>query len=103
VRRFGYISDLAFNIVISTGAPVVSDWSLTPLPAGSVHGAIADAVTGLPVTATVKALATPVEQMASGAYSLTLPSGRTRWRTGLGYRVLTATVTITMGQVITRT
>ena len=85
VSAFGYAGDLAYNVVISKGVPLVRDWSLTPLPTGSVQGVLTDAVTGLPVTATVTALDTPVTQTASGVYSLTLPAGAYTLRaTGVG-------------------
>lgn len=102
VSAFGYVSDVAYNMVISKGVPIVRNWSLAPLPVGSVQGTLTDAVTRLPITATVTALDTPVTQTASGAYKLTLPVGTYTLRaTRLGYRVLTATVTITQGQVVT--
>jgi uncharacterized repeat protein (TIGR01451 family) len=103
VSAFGYVSSVAYNVVIIKSAPMVRNWSLAPLPAGSVQGALTDAFTGLPITATVAALDTPVAQTASGTYSLTLPVGTYTLRAArLGYRVLTATVTITQGQVVTQ-
>ncbi len=99
VSAFGYEAG-SDTVVIGAGQPLVRDFSLAPLPTGTVRGTITDAGTGLPVTATVEAGGTPVTQMASGVYSLTLPAGAYTLRaTALGYRVLTATVTITAGEV----
>ena len=99
VSAFGYEAGSA-TVVISASYPLVRDFSLAPLPTGIVQGAITDASTGLPITATVEAGGTPVTQIASGVYSLTLPAGAYTLRaTALGYRVLTATVTITAGEV----
>ena len=99
VSAFGYEAGSA-ALVISASYPVVRDFSLVPLPTGIVRGTIADASTGLPLTAMVEAEGTPVTQTASGLYSLSLPAGAYTLRTtALGYRVLTATVAITAGEV----
>ena len=102
VSAFAY-EDGSANVIIGVGLPLVRDFSLAPLPTGIVRGVITDAQTGVPVTATVEASGTPVTQIASGVYSLTLPAGAYTLRsTALGYRVLTATATITAGEVTTQ-
>lgn len=103
VSAFGYESGSALNVVIDERLPTVRDWALTPMPAGAVQGRVVDAVSGLPITATVTLVGTPVRQVAYGAYRLAAPAGTYVLRaTALGYRVLTATVTITAGATITR-
>ncbi len=100
---FGYEPGLAFNVIISHGLTAVRNFDLVPLPTGRVQGALTDATSGLPITATVRAMGTPITQTAWGVYSLTLPAGTYTLRaTQLGYRVLTTTVTITAGETITR-
>ena len=95
---FGFETNHAYNVVLSKAAPATRDWLLTPLPSGSVRGALTDLAAGLPITATVSVLDTPVAQTAFGAYSLTLPVGTYTLRaTQSGYRVLTTTVAITLG------
>ena len=103
VSAFGYAPDFASSVIISVGTPRTRDFDLPPLPTGVVQGAIKNALTGLPITATVTVVGTPVSQTAFGSYSLTLPVGTYMLRaTALGYRVLTATVTVTAGETITQ-
>lgn len=103
VGAFGYEPASALNVVIHERLSTARDWALAPMPAGTVQGRVVDAVSGLPVTATVTLVGVPVRQVAYGAYRLTAPAGTYTVRaTALGYRVLTATVTITAGATITR-
>jgi uncharacterized repeat protein (TIGR01451 family) len=103
VGAFGYEPGFASSVIISAGTPLARDFDLTRLPTGVVQGAIKNALTGLPITATVAAVGAPVAQTAFGSYSLTLPIGTYTLRAmALGYRVLTATVTVTAGETITQ-
>jgi uncharacterized repeat protein (TIGR01451 family) len=96
---FGYEPATAWGVAVTTDTTSMVDFSLVPLPAGTLRGRITDAATGQPLTATVSVLDTPLEASAN-AYTFTLPAGTyaLHART-LGYRVVTATVIITAGEV----
>jgi uncharacterized repeat protein (TIGR01451 family) len=101
VSAFGYASTTVSGIVVTTDTMAVVDVSLTALPTGTLRGHIMDADTGLPVTATVTVLGTPREA-TTNAYTFTLPAGNYTVRArALGYRVVTATATVTVGQIAT--
>jgi len=98
VSAFGYEPTTAWGVVVTTGTTSVKDFSLEPLPTGTLGGQVTDAATGVPVTATVAVLDTPLEVTAS-AYNFTLPAGTYTLRArSLGYRVVTTTVHIIAGQ-----
>jgi uncharacterized repeat protein (TIGR01451 family) len=99
VSAFGYEPATTLGIIVSADATSLVDVALTPLPTGSLQGHITEADSGQPVTATVSVLDTPRET-TTAVYSFTLPEGTytVRARTN-GYRVVTATVIITAGQV----
>lgn len=98
---FGYASATAYGVVVTTGVTSVVNLTLTALPTGTLRGLVTDAATGAPVTATVAALGTPLETIAS-AYAFDLPAGDYTVRArSLGYRVITATTHVTAGQVTT--
>jgi subtilisin family serine protease len=102
-RAFGYRMEVAPLITVITGQTTVRDFALTPLPVGVVRGVMTDTTTGRPVTVSVSALGTPVTQQGFGAYQLALPPGAYVLEAReLGYRVITATVTVTAGQVVER-
>ncbi|MFN2168388.1 MAG: S8 family serine peptidase, partial [Anaerolineae bacterium] len=101
VSAFGYAPATVWAVVVTTDTTTVVDVPLTALPAGTLQGRITDAATGLPVTATITVLSTPRETTTS-AYTFTLPAGTYTVRArSLGYQVVTATATITAGQVTT--
>ncbi|MBN1976952.1 MAG: S8 family serine peptidase [Anaerolineae bacterium] len=101
VSAFGYAPATVWAVGVTTDTTTVVDVPLTALPAGALQGQITDAATGQPITATVTALSTPRETTTS-AYTFTLPAGTYTVRArSLGYRVVTATATITAGQVTT--
>jgi len=101
VSAFGYAPTTVWAVVVTTDTTAVVDVPITALPAGTLQGRVTDAATGQPVTATITVLSTPRETTAS-AYTFTLPTGTYTVRArSLGYRVVTATATITAGQVTT--
>jgi uncharacterized repeat protein (TIGR01451 family) len=100
---FGYFSATQTNVFVITGATTLVDFALAPLPSGEVRGALTDAESGLPISGTIVATGTPVTTTAAGAYSLTLPGGAYTLRAlAAGHRILTASATITPGQVVTQ-
>ncbi len=97
---FGYEPTTAWGVVVTTGTTSVQGFSLEPLPTGTLCGQVTDAATGMPVTAAIAVLDTPLEVTAS-AYVFTLPAGTYTLRArSLGYRVITTTVHIIAGQSI---
>ncbi len=101
VSAFGYEPATVMAVVVTTDTMTVVDVSLTALPTGTLRGHVTDADTGQPVTATVAVLDTPREIVAS-AYTFTLPAGSYTVRAReVGYRVVTATATVTAGQITT--
>ena len=103
-RAFGTESTTTWGVAVMTGTTTVADFSLTPLPTGTLRGRVTDVDSGAPVTATVSVAGaegtpTPLETTAS-AYTFTLPAGTYTVRArSLGYRTVTATVAVTVGQV----
>jgi len=96
---FGYEPATAWGIVVTTNTMTRVDLSLAALPTGILQGHITDAATGEQITATVTAVDTPLEIVASG-YTFTLPAGDYTVRARrLGYRVVTATAHVTAGQI----
>jgi uncharacterized repeat protein (TIGR01451 family) len=101
VSAFGYAPATVWAVGVTTDTTTVVDIPLTALPTGVLQGQITDATTGQPITATVTVLKTPREATTS-TYTFTLPAGTYTVRaSSLGYRVVTATATITAGQVTT--
>ncbi len=104
---FGYLSTTQWNVPVFTGTQQRLDFTLLPLPTGTLQGRVVVAETGSAPTRTVtiEALGTPVRTTAgvSGDYSLKLPTGvYTVTTRGLGYRVVTATVSVVAGQTTLR-
>ncbi|MBN1812257.1 MAG: carboxypeptidase regulatory-like domain-containing protein, partial [Anaerolineae bacterium] len=98
---FGYESTTVWGIMVTSDTTTVADVALVSLPTGDLQGHITDADTGQPITATVTVLGTPREATAN-TYTFALPEGSyTIHARSLGYRVVTATVHVTAGQVTT--
>jgi uncharacterized repeat protein (TIGR01451 family) len=96
---FGYVSAGAPALPVVTGSVTVQNFNLTALPTGRVQGTVSG-VGGGGLEATVRALNTPVKAIATGgSYNFDLPAGRyTLEARILGYRVVTASVTVSAGQ-----
>jgi uncharacterized repeat protein (TIGR01451 family) len=96
---FGYVTAYDHAVPVTTGVVTARDFDLVPLPTGRVQGTVT-AAGGRKVDATLNVLGTPVTITATGgSYSLDLPSGSyTLQAHALGYRVVTARVTVTTGQ-----
>ncbi len=98
VSAFGYAPGAAMGVSVVTGATSIQDFSLRPYPSGSVEGQVFDAQTGDPVSATIEVLDAP-RQASVDAYRFDLPAGDYVIRArSVGYRVLTATVSINADQ-----
>ncbi|MDX9954421.1 MAG: S8 family serine peptidase [Anaerolineae bacterium] len=101
---FGYHSQSQLGVRVFTDTITQVDFQLPPLPAGEVQGQVTVLSSGAPPTrpVTIRALNTPVTTTvaASGAYSLHLPTGvYTLEARGNGYRLATASVTVTLEEV----
>lgn len=104
---FGYQPVTQRNVPVSTNTQQRLDFTLLPLPTGTLQGRVTVAGTDAAPTRTVtiEALGTPVKTIASasGDYNLKLPTGvYTVAARGLGYRVITATVSIAAGETAIR-
>jgi len=104
---FGYLPATQRNIPVFTGTQQQLDFALIPLPTGVLQGRVTVAGTNATPTRTItiEALDTPVRTTAnaSGDYTLKLPTGvYTIAARGLGYRVITATVSVVAGETTIR-
>jgi len=100
---FGYLTTTQTDVFVITDATTPLDFALTPLPSGQLRGSLTDAESGQPINGAIVVVNTPLTASANSAYSLTLPAGTYELRAiAAAHRVLTATVTITAGQTITR-
>jgi uncharacterized repeat protein (TIGR01451 family) len=98
-RAFGYAPAVRYGVVITTGAVVTADFALTALPTGTLQVRVADGATGAPVTATVAVLETPLTATGS-LVTFALPAGDYTVRArALGHHVVTATASVSVGQV----
>ncbi|HQE93050.1 MAG TPA: S8 family serine peptidase [Anaerolineae bacterium] len=100
---FGSMAETQWNIPVFTDTRRQLDFTLLPLPTGTLRGHVTVAGTATPPTHTIiaRALNTPVTANvnAAGDYSLKLPAGvYTIEMRGLGYRVATTTVSIVAGE-----
>ncbi|HHN93650.1 MAG TPA: hypothetical protein ENK17_02690, partial [Anaerolineae bacterium] len=98
VSAFGYEPATAWGVVVTTDTTTVRNFSLTPLPTGTLQARVFDGATGDPITATLSVLDTPLEATAS-VYTFSLPTGTYVLQARrLGYRLVTATVAVTAGE-----
>ncbi len=98
---FGYTSETIWGVSVVTDETTVVDVALTPLPTGTLRVSVADAGTGASVTATVDVMDTPLEATGS-VVTFSLPAGEYVVRARrLGYRLVTATVAISVGETTT--
>jgi len=105
---FGYESHRENRVELITGTSTVQDFALTTLPAGLLSGAVVEAGSGVPLSATVAVEGTPAwtaTDPATGAYSLSLPVDvYTISARSIGHRVgWAAALPITVGQTTTHT
>jgi len=96
---FGYAPASAHVVSVTTGAVTVRNFDLSALPTGRVQGTVVAAGGGA-VEATVSVLGAPVSTLAAGGdYALDLPAGQyTLEVRALGYRVVTESVAVSVGQ-----
>jgi len=95
---FGYVSETVWGVSVVTDATTVVDIALTPLPTGTLQVAVTDATTGAPLTATVGVVDTPLEATGS-VVTFSLPAGDYVVQARrLGYRLVTATVAISVSE-----
>ncbi len=104
---FGYQSQVVGGLLLLTGTTTVLDFHLTPRPTGTLRGRVTVAPADAPPTRPLRLLIEGTPRAASpdamGRYTLTLPSGSyTVAVRGNGYRLATATVAITVGEVTTQ-
>jgi len=98
---FGYEPGAIAGVVVTTDTVTTADFALTPLPTGTLHVEATAASTGLPLTCAISLDGTPLQVTAS-SYDFEPPEGAYVVRAGLlGYRVVTATASITASQVTT--
>jgi uncharacterized repeat protein (TIGR01451 family) len=98
VSAFGYESATAWGVRVMAATTSVVDFSLAPLPTGILGGRVTDAATGRPLAATVSVSDTPLETVAS-VFAFALPADTYTLRArSLGYRVVSATAAVTVGQ-----
>jgi len=105
-EAFGYLPEAVPRLEVVPGSHPVLDFALTARPAGVVQGRLSVVASGVPPTRTVvvRALGTPVSAVVhtSGYFSLSLPQGDYVVEAkGLGYRVVTETVSVRAGWVTT--
>lgn len=74
---FGYAPDSVFGLSVTTGTATIQNFSLTPIPTGTLSGTVREAGTGAPLVAAITIEDTPTGTTsgANGSYSLTLPAG----------------------------
>ncbi len=107
VTAFGYFTMTLPRIEVAPATVSQVDVVLTAMPKGTLQGRISAGATGLPPSTTVaiRPLNTPVTTMPdiAGNYALVLPGGTyTVEVRALGYRVVTASLTIVPGQTVVR-
>ena len=99
---FGYQSQTLYGVAVDTGKTTSQDAALLSLPTGLLHGTVAQAGTGAPLTATLSIPGAPLTtttRAIDGSYSMVLPRGIHTVRAQAGaHRFVTATVVISAGQ-----
>jgi len=102
---FGYHSETVKAVEVVTGFMSVQDLVLSPSPTGTLAGRVTEADTGEPLTATIRAIDTPITAgtdaaFGSGHYTLTLPVGSYTVEARLrGYKIQRAEMSIAEGAV----
>lgn len=104
---FGYTSDTVSRLEAPPESSQRMDFELSKMATGTVRGLVLVEETGAPPSSTVviRALNTPVTatSAASGSYALSLPGGTYVLEVrGIGYGVLTDTVSVSADEVYTK-
>jgi len=104
---FGYAPQTLFGVTVITDAVITHNFTLSPLPTGTIGGFITETGTGRPLTATLFVSSTPVTAAtnpATGGYALHLPEGRYTFTVrSRGHRVgVAADVPVLVGQTTIR-
>jgi hypothetical protein len=100
VSAFGYRSATRWGLPVVTETTTVEDITLTPQPTGSLRVRVSDASTGQLITATVGVLGSPYE-VVTHTHTFDLPANTYTVRAHRPeYRVVTASVAITVGQTV---
>lgn len=97
---FGYVPATQGGVWVEVGKGAVLSFSLAALPTGTLRAHVATTAS-LPLTATLTVSGTPLQATAA-AVDFALPAGTYTLRAyRLGFRVVTATAAVTVGQVST--
>ncbi len=100
---FSYYSQTVTGIAVLPGTTTTVDFSLQPVPAGTLEVYVRAASTGEPVTAEISLPGTPLTATAS-FWAFSLPAGDyTVVAKALGYRVASSMATVTVGETTTVT
>ncbi len=97
---FGYEPATAWGISALTDTTTLQNFSLAPLPTGELRVRLFTEA-GQPLTATIAVLDTPLETTGE-SHTFELPAGDYTVRASrLGYRVVTGTASVTVGEMTT--
>jgi uncharacterized repeat protein (TIGR01451 family) len=101
ISAFGYVSQTMYNVPVYTGTLTLRDALLSQLPVGWVSGQLIDLASGQLLTGSVMIQEAPVTQSVHGTYALALPAGTYVLEAqARAHRVVTATLTITAGNML---
>ena len=101
-EAFGYAPHVLIHVPIVTDTVTVRDVKLSPLPVGWVTGRLTDLTGTQLLTGVLQVVNAPISIAVQGVYSLALPAGTHTLRaSAIDHRSLTATVTLSAGQIIT--
>ncbi|HZY43734.1 MAG TPA: S8 family serine peptidase [Anaerolineae bacterium] len=100
---FGYVSQTVSGVNVITNAVTRHDFSLPPLPTGTVQGRVTDLTGTHLLSGSIGIESEPINVNFSGTYSIALPGGVyvIRAQSPL-HRIVTATIMITAGDTITQ-
>lgn len=97
---FGYLSSTQLNVPVLTDTLTRRDFSLTPLPAGSLTGHLIDLTGTHWLSGSIEVSGAPITINVTGVYSIALPAGVHVLRAqSPRHRIVTATIVITANQI----